>query len=116
MSSELKLVADRTVAVGQVPTGSVLRRPATRNTWEIIESGDDSSDVDEMLRKIYDRLNPAREEILALRNSGCVVMVSVIQYINAADRVGPGFSMDFAMVEFMAFVGAELDVDQYVIE
>ncbi|WP_158691083.1 DUF4279 domain-containing protein [Streptomyces sp. 351MFTsu5.1] len=112
----LGLDPDRTVTIGQVPSGSVLRKPASRNMWEVIESGDDSADVDEMLRQVCGRLSPVREEIRSLRDAGCEVMVSVIQYLSAADRTGPGFSLDSATLEFISFIGAELDVDQYVIE
>lgn len=116
ITSLLGIDPDMTVAVGQVRPGSVLRRPASRNTWQIVESGDDSADVDEMLRRMCGRLGPVREEIRSLRNAGCEVLVSVIQYLSAADRAGPGFSLDSATLEFISFVGAELDVDQYVIE
>ena len=116
ITSMMGFEPDRAVAVGQIPPGSVLRKPASCNTWEIVESGDDSSNVDEMLQRVYGRLGGRRETIRSLRDGGCTILVSVIQHIAPGDRLGPGFSLDFAMIEFMAFVGVELDIAQYLIE
>jgi uncharacterized protein YbaR (Trm112 family) len=115
ITSLLGIDPDGAVAIGQVPSGSMLCKPASRNTWEVVESGDDSANVDELLQRVHGRLSPIREGIRSLWNDGCTTIVTVVQYLAAGDRTGPGFSLDFRMVEFMAFVGAELDVDQYVI-
>jgi hypothetical protein len=98
---------------GQVSAGS-RRRPPTDNSWELRESGDSAMDVSELLRRILIRLLPIKDEIIALKNDGCRVIMSLILYLSSSDPVGSGFVLSEEFVKFLADVGVVLEVDQYV--
>jgi Domain of unknown function (DUF4279) len=115
LSGLIDLAPDFTLAAGSVRPDSVLRRPAAENSWELVEAGDSSSDVGDMLERLIDRIAARAENLRVLHSEGCILLISIIQELSPDDDAGPGFSIGFRVLEFLARVGAEIDVDQYVL-
>jgi hypothetical protein len=85
MSRLLGVKSDRETWVGQIPQGAIVRRPALDNSWEIGESGGSSADVSALLESLFVRIRPVADRIRQLRDRGCRVIVSVVQYVSPDD-------------------------------
>jgi hypothetical protein len=106
---------DEAVAKGEVPLGSVTGRPLQWNRWKLLETGDESSDIDRLLRALYDRLAPVRVGLQGLPGDECEIELVVVAHYSPDEESTPGFHFDLQFVEFLAAIGAGIDIDQYVI-
>lgn len=105
---------DFLVRRGEVSANSILGRRSGENVWEISESGNDATDAALLIERVRIRLEPSARGLRSLSEQGCTALLSIVQYLSEDDRSNPGFSIGRAMIEFLASVDAEVDIDQYV--
>ncbi|MFV2010284.1 MULTISPECIES: DUF4279 domain-containing protein [unclassified Micromonospora] len=105
---------DRSLAKGQVPLTATLPIPAKENSWEICEYSDRSVAISEVIERLLDRVFPLRDAFAEVRRLDCVIKLEIVQWISEDDPHGPGFSLDIEALDFLAFIGAFVDVDQYL--
>jgi hypothetical protein len=97
----------------EVQSGS--GRFAHEVAWVLRAVGDSRSDPSELVEDLLVRVEPFISQIeQVVSTSGDVVVLRVIQYISEDDPVGPGFSLNVAVVQTLARVRAMIDVDQYI--
>lgn len=114
ISSALGVEPDLSREIGSVRTGPPARIPARENSWELCERSDSSVDTSTLIDRLARRVLHLERPLVELRSRGCLIKLDVVQWISPLDPIGPGFSLDFAMVELLAKVGGAVDVDQYV--
>lgn len=107
---------DEAIAKGTIPPGSVTKRPLSWNRWELREAGDGACDIDSLLRALYDRLVPIRDGLLKLPREESKIELVIVAYHSAEDGASHGFHLDGPLINFIADIGADIDVDQYVLD
>ncbi|MCR3751622.1 GNAT family N-acetyltransferase [Lentzea californiensis] len=81
--------------------------------WRVVERG--FGRVDEQVQHLVDRLKPVRDELVALTaDPGVTASLVVVRHFrDSAGREGAGWSLPAEAVEFLAAVGATVEVDEY---
>jgi hypothetical protein len=114
ISRTLGIEPDWSLRAGSVRADSRAVVPAAENSWELRESSDWSVDMSSLLRALGARVIPLKDSLIQLKNLGCGIKLDLVQWLSPLDPVGPGFSIDYAMIQFLVEVGGFIDVDQYV--
>lgn len=123
MTSELGVPPDEVSVRGSRFTGP--RTIPVDHSWKIV-CREPGLRIDEQIIRVLDRLRPHTDRIaelagrLAADNGGAVLQV--VRYFNDTDQGQPsapdapnlfGWHLDRDVLDFLAAVGAELDVDEY---
>jgi hypothetical protein len=94
--------------------GTIVPVAAKEHSWEISETGGRDVPLEVVIDRLFKRAFPMRESFFALRAAGCRFKVELVQWMSASDPHGPGFALDTDVLQFLAELGAFVDVDQYV--
>ena len=99
--------------LGSVRTDAPIAVPAGETSWELTERHDRSAPLSDLVDRLALRIFPLADRFIRLRDRGCGIKLELVQWISPGDPVGPGFSLDKDLIEFLSRVGAVVDVDQY---
>ena len=118
ITSKVGLKPDKTLKKGdrtKLPNGKELDRLVEQNAWLIKITGNNNellqSQLDVCMQEILAKLDPIADNIKELSRQ-YYTEISVYGY---ADGPGAGFNLKAAYISSIARLGAELDVDLYVI-
>jgi hypothetical protein len=85
--------------------------------WELYEDGTSSSDISELLGRLYSRIRLGTEVLKAMKADGCKVILRLVMYLSPGDEQGAGFVVSEELLNWINEVGVDfVDVDQYIIE
>jgi hypothetical protein len=94
--------------------GAIVPVPAKEHSWEIGETGGRDVPLEAVIDRLFKRVLRTRESFIALRAAECSFKVELVQWMSASDPHGPGFVLDAEVLQFLAELGAFVDVDQYI--
>jgi len=108
------IAPDRYRALGSLRPEVPRSTPAKENSWELCERAEQSTALSELIERLSTRIVPLRLQLAALKEHGCGIKLELVQWISATDDAGPGFSLDIDLIGLLSYLGASVDVDQYV--
>jgi hypothetical protein len=114
MSAVAGVAPDRACCKGQVRPEAIVPIPAKEHSWEILEVGEREVPLEVLIDRLFVRAFRMRESFTALREAGCDIVLSLMQWMSDSDPHGPGFALDVEVLHFLAEIGALVDVDLYV--
>ena len=114
MSRMLGCNPDYSQAKGTIRQGSTVNKPASFHIWEMRAYGDQTASLQEVIERLLAKTAPLRLALMALSSASCSVHFEIVNWISPSDRHGPGFSLPTEAIVFLADIGADLDVDQYL--
>jgi hypothetical protein len=115
ITSKVGVEPDVAVAKGEIPPGSASRRPLRWNRWELRETGGGSSNIDDLVSALYSRLTLVSDGLKSLPKDKCEMELVIVGYYSPGDETSHGFHLDLEFVKLLAIIGADIDVDQYLI-
>jgi Domain of unknown function (DUF4279) len=84
--------------------------PHAENGVEFRSLADGSGDIEDQLHLLMERIRPDAERI---RGLGCdSVQLSIAVY----DPSPPGYCLEPALIELLGYLGASIDIDQYLVD
>lgn len=84
------------------------------HVWEIREVRGSEMALQEVIDALMARAFLLQGPLRSLRQAGCTVHLEIVNWISPVDSHGPGFSLPSPDVAFLADIGADVDVDQYI--
>jgi len=112
ISSTLGSPPDYSLEKGAIRDGAVVRKPALKTSWKMREEGSGTVSLSDALGRLFERVAGIRENLVEAGNIGCVIMISVVQYVSEQSDLG--FSVSADNLQLLADIGAFIDVDQYI--
>lgn len=114
MSAAAGVAPDRARSKGQIRPEAIVPIPAKKHSWEILEVGEREVPLEVLIDRLFVRAFRMRESFIALREAGCDIVLSLMQWMSDSDPHGPGFALDVEVLHFLAEIDAFVDVDLYV--